>query len=61
MNKKDFSLEIGGKMITATFSDLADQTNGSVIVKCGETSIFATAVMSKEPKKDASWFPLVVD
>ncbi|MEK7066394.1 MAG: polyribonucleotide nucleotidyltransferase, partial [Patescibacteria group bacterium] len=68
MNKKDFSLEIGampdgrqGKTITATFSDLADQTNGSVIVKCGETSIFATAVMSKEPKKDASWFPLVVD
>ncbi|MBI5139897.1 MAG: polyribonucleotide nucleotidyltransferase [Candidatus Vogelbacteria bacterium] len=61
MNKKEFSLEVGGKVITATFSDLADQTNGAVMIKCGETSIFATAVMGKKQKKDASFFPLVVD
>lgn len=61
MQKKEYSLEIGGKKITATFSDLVDQANGSVIIKCGETSILATAVMGKKDKPEMDYFPLVVD
>lgn len=61
MQKKEYSVEIGGKKITATFSDLVDQANGSVIVKCGETSILATAVMGKKDKPEMDYFPLVVD
>src|SRR3989338_9210438 len=60
MQRKEYSIEIGGKKIVATFSDLADQTNGSVIIKCGETSILCTAVMSKKDK-EMDYFPLVVD
>ncbi len=61
MQKKEYSLEIGGKKITAIFSDLVDQANGSVIIKCGETSILATAVMGKKDRPEMDYFPLVVD
>lgn len=61
MQKKEYSVEVGGKKITAIFSDLVDQANGSVIIKCGETSVLATAVMGKKDKPEMDYFPLVVD
>ncbi len=60
MTKKEYSVEIGGKEIKATFSDLVDQANASVIMSCGETRVLVTTVMSKE-KSDTSWFNLTVD
>lgn len=59
-HKKEFSIEIGGQTITAVFSDLADQAHGSVMLRCNETVVLATAVMSKE-KSGTSWFNLTVD
>lgn len=59
MHTKQYSLEIGGKTLTAEFSDLAEQANGSVIVHYGHTVVLATAVMGGE--KDADFFPLTVD
>src|SRR3989344_3888846 len=61
MQKREFSTEIGGKKLTATFSDLADQTNGSVILSYGKTSVLATAVMSESEREGIDFFPLVVD
>lgn len=59
MNKKQYSIEIGGKTLSAEFNDLADQTNGAVIVRYGDTTILATAVMGD--LKDGDFFPLTVD
>lgn len=59
MKKKEYTLEVGGKEITAIFSDLVDQAN-SVIMSCGETRVLVTAVMSKE-KSETPWFNLTVD
>ncbi|MBI5004901.1 MAG: polyribonucleotide nucleotidyltransferase [Candidatus Lloydbacteria bacterium] len=61
MQKKEFSTEIGGKTLTATFSDLADQANGSVILSYGNTTVLATAVMSPERRNELDFFPLTVD
>ena len=61
MKSKEYTLEIGGQIMTAQFTDLADQTNGSVILRYGDTTILATAVMSKNKKEGANWFPLTVD
>lgn len=61
MESKTYSLEIGGNTLTAEFNNWADQTNGSVIVKCGETAVLATAVISKYPKDNYDFFPLTVD
>jgi polyribonucleotide nucleotidyltransferase len=59
MIKKEYEVEIGGKKITAIFSDLVDQAN-SVIMSHGETKVLVTAVMSKE-KSGTDWFNLTVD
>ena len=45
MTKKEFSMEVGGKTLTAEFSDLADQANGSVLLRYGNTTVLATAVL----------------
>ena len=59
-NKQEFSIEVGGQTMTAIFGDLADQAHGSVMLRCNETVLLATAVMSKE-KSNTSWFNLTVD
>lgn len=60
MKKKEYSLEFGGKIITAEFNDLADQAHGSVILRSGNTAVLATAVMS-DNEKDGDYFPLTVE
>lgn len=60
MQKKEYSLEVGGKTLTAQFTDLADQTNGSVILRYGNTAVIATAVMGGQ-KDGQNWFPLSVE
>ena len=60
MKTKEYALEVGGKKLTAEFTDLADQANGSVIVRLGNTTVLVTAVMGKY-EKDADYFPLTVD
>ena len=59
MEKKVYSLEIGGKTMSAEFNDWADQANGSVLFRYGNSAVLATAVMGKESDKD--YFPLSVE
>ncbi|MBI5457638.1 polyribonucleotide nucleotidyltransferase [Candidatus Kaiserbacteria bacterium] len=60
MEKKVYSLDIGGKTMSAEFNDWADQANGSVLLRYGNSAVLATAVMgSKESNLD--YFPLSVE
>ncbi len=60
MVKKEYTLEIGGKTLSAEFNDWADQANGSVLVRYGNSAVLATAVMGgKESNLD--YFPLSVE
>lgn len=61
MKKKEYSVEIGGKTLTAMFTDLAEQAHGSVILKYGETIVLATACMSKDKQQGLGFFNLTVD
>jgi polyribonucleotide nucleotidyltransferase len=61
MHSKEYEVEIGGKTITAIFSDLADQANGSVILKSEGTVVMATAVISKDGSKNLGFFNLTVE
>jgi polyribonucleotide nucleotidyltransferase len=61
MDKREYSIEIDGKKITAEFNDLADQAHGSVILRMGDTAVLATAVMSQGRKEGSDFFPLTVD
>ena len=61
MHSKEYKVEVGGHTITAVFSDLADQANGSVILKCEDTIILATAVISKSDRNNPGFFNLTVE
>ena len=61
MDTKEYSLTVGEKTITAQFSDLSNQTNGSVILNCEDTVVMVTAVMSENKREGQDWFPLSVD
>lgn len=61
MQSKEYQVEIGGKNITAIFSDLANQANGSVILKSEGTVVMATAVISKSDKNNPGFFNLTVE
>jgi hypothetical protein len=47
--------------MVAEFTDLAEQANGSVILRYGNTAVLATAVMSGRTRDDIDYFPLTVD
>lgn len=61
MVKKVYSTTIGGKELIAEFSDLAEQANGSVLLRLGRTTVLGTAVMSSKERHDIDYFPLTVD
>lgn len=61
MESKEYEVEIGGKKITVIFSNLADQANGSVMLKSEGTVVMATAVISKNGDKNLGFFNLTVE
>lgn len=61
MQSKSYTLEVGGKQLVAEFTDLAEQAQGSVILRYGDTAVLATAVMSHRTRDDIDYFPLTVD
>ncbi len=61
MHTKEYSVVVGGKTITAVFSDLAEQANGSVILKCEGTVVLATACISGDGKDNRGFFNLTVE
>lgn len=54
-------MEIAGRELTAEFSNLTEQANGSVLIRYGDTVVLATAVMSKNERFGINFFPLSVD
>ncbi len=61
MQSKTFETTVGGKKLIAEFTDLAEQANGSVILRYGNTAVLATAVISAKTRDDIDYFPLTVD
>src|SRR3989344_4303956 len=60
LNRRKFTVEVGGETLTLETSNIASQTNGSVIATYGGTTVLATAVMSKKDK-EVDYMPLAVD
>lgn len=57
----EFRRELGGRPLVLEFGELAQQANGSVLVRYGETVVLVTVTMSKEPRQGIDFFPLLVD
>ncbi len=53
--------EIGEKGFSLEAGKLAEQADGAVIARYGDTVVLATATASKEPREGVDFFPLTVD
>ena len=58
---KVFETEIGGKKVTVETGKYCEQSNGSCVVRCGETVVMVNVTMSKQPREGIDFFPLGVD
>ncbi len=60
MKKQEYSIVWGGRNLTISLGDLAQQANGSCLVRYGDTCVLATATMGGI-RAGMDFFPLAVD
>jgi polyribonucleotide nucleotidyltransferase len=61
MQRKSISIDVAGKTLTLETGVMARQANGAVLLRCGETVVFATACASPSAPEGIDFFPLRVD
>jgi polyribonucleotide nucleotidyltransferase len=55
------SAEIAGRTLTLEAGRFAEQADGAVVARYGDTMLLATVVGAKEPREGVDFFPLTVD
>ncbi|HNA65461.1 MAG TPA: polyribonucleotide nucleotidyltransferase, partial [Saprospiraceae bacterium] len=50
-----------GRVVTLETGKLGSQADGSALIRCGNTMLFASVVSNKDPREGADFFPLSVD
>jgi polyribonucleotide nucleotidyltransferase len=58
---ENISIEIGGRVLSIETGRIANQADGSVLVRYGESVVLVTAVSSSDINEDADFLPLIVD
>lgn len=61
MKKESIEIAVGEKTLKLETGKIARQANGSVMLRCGDTMILATACASPAPGEGIDFFPLRVD
>lgn len=61
VDRKIFKATFGGKEIIVETGAYCGLSNGSCLVKCGETVVMVNATMAKSPREGIDFFPLGVD
>ena len=61
MQTKKYKIEIGGKELAVEIGKLAEQANGSVTVRYGDTVVLVTCVIGNKPRQGVNYLPLMVD
>lgn len=56
-----FTTNIGGREVTVEVGKYCGMSNGSCIVKCGETVVMVNTTMADTPRSGIDFFPLGVD
>jgi len=59
--KKTFETDFCGKRLIVETGYIAEQANGAVMLRLGETVLLVTAVASKAPREGIDFFPLTCD
>ncbi len=58
---KEFRTTLGGRELIVETGKYAGQTNGSCVVRCGETAVMVNVTMADKPRDGMDYFPLGVD
>ena len=61
MEFKKYVLNIAGKEVSFETGKLCGQSNGSCLVRCGDTVVMVNVTMSESPKPGQDFFPLSVE
>ncbi len=61
MQERKYTLNIAGREFVASFSDLAMQAGGSVMLSCDDTVVLATACISSSDRNNPGFFNLTVE
>ncbi len=55
------NVEVANKRLSIETGRVAEQANGAVVIRQGDSVVLSTAVMAKEPREGIDWFPLTCD
>jgi polyribonucleotide nucleotidyltransferase len=55
------NIEVAEKRLSIETGRVAEQANGAVVIRQGDSVVLSTAVMAKEPREGIDWFPLTCD
>ncbi len=55
------NIEVADKRLSIETGRVAEQANGAVVLRQGDSVVLSTAVMAKEPREGIDWFPLTCD
>ena len=55
---KVFQTALGGRLLQAEIGKVAEQANGAVTIRYGDTVVNVTACMAKSPRENQDFFPL---
>ncbi len=61
MECRQFKTTYAGRELTIETGKYCGQTNGSCVVRCGDTVVMVSATMSKQPREGMDFFPLSVE
>ena len=57
--EKNYSMELAGRTLTLEFGRYAQQANGSVLVRYGDTVVLVCATAADKPRPGMDFFPAV--
>lgn len=58
---RTYSMELAGRTLTAEIGRVAEQANGAVLLRYGETTVLVTATASEKPRDGIDFFPMSID
>lgn len=58
---RTYSMELAGRTLTAEIGRVAEQANGAVLLRYGDTTVLITATASEKPRDGIDFFPLSID
>ena len=58
---RTYTMDLAGRTLTAEIGRVAEQANGAVLLRYGDTTVLVTATASDKPRDGIDFFPMSID